>query len=56
MRNDYTGYKPEGSKLTAIEYAGHGYWKCKCDCGNTVIKEKQNLFMIGVENINYHIL
>ena len=22
-------------KLTVLEYKGHGFWLCKCDCGNT---------------------
>lgn len=34
-------------RLTVIEFAGKKrnlyYWKCKCDCGNTVVVSAQNL-------------
>lgn len=29
-------YKQFG-RLMPIEYAGHGYWKCRCTCGNVKI-------------------
>lgn len=30
-------------KLVALEYAGNGKWKCKCDCGNATIVFAENL-------------
>ena len=31
------------NRLTAVEYAGNGKWKCRCDCGKTTIVRSARL-------------
>lgn len=38
---DITGMK--FGDLTAEEYVGNGYWKCRCNCGNTRIAKRSHL-------------
>ena len=38
---DLTGQK--FGELTAVEYMGGQYWKCKCSCGQTCIKHRNHL-------------
>lgn len=38
---DLTGQR--FGKLLVLEYVGHMKWKCRCDCGNEVIKDGKHL-------------